>query len=165
MFDSIIKGSVWKYGNNINTDIISPPQYMELSIEEAAKYAMSPVDPDFSKKFKKDDILVAGYNFGPGSSRETSPLSLKYLGVDVIIAKSFARIFYRNCINVGILVLECPETDNIEDRDVLEINYRDGIIKNVTKNEEYTCSKIPQHLVRLIDLGGLVPYLKQLKNS
>lgn len=165
MSDSIIKGSVWKYGDNINTDIISPPLYMELSIEEASKYAMSPIDPDFSKKIKKGDILVAGYNFGPGSSRETSPLSLKYLGVDVIIAKSFARIFYRNSINVGILVLECPATDNIEDQDVLEINYQDGIIKNITKNEEYPCSKIPEHLVRLIDLGGLVPYLKQIKKS
>jgi 3-isopropylmalate/(R)-2-methylmalate dehydratase small subunit len=162
MSDAIIRGSVWKYGDNINTDIISPPRYMELSIEEASKYAMSPIDPDFSTKFKKGDILVAGYNFGPGSSRETSPLSLKYLGVNVIIAKSFARIFYRNSINVGILVLECPDTDKIKDHDVLEIDYQKGRIKNVTKNEVYPCSEIPKHLMKLIELGGLVPYLKEL---
>lgn len=99
MNEKVILGRVWKYGDNINTDIISPPAYMELSIEEASKYAMSPIDPTFSSKFKEGDILVGEMNFGSGSSRETAPLTLKHLGVNVIIAKTFARIFYRNAIN------------------------------------------------------------------
>ncbi|MDK2918212.1 MAG: 3-isopropylmalate/(R)-2-methylmalate dehydratase small subunit [Candidatus Petromonas sp.] len=165
MSDKIIKGSVWKYGDNINTDIISPPAYMELSIAEASKYAMSPIDPEFSTKFNKGDILVAENNFGSGSSRETAPLTLKHLGVDIIIAKSFARIFYRNAINLGILVLECNETHKIEDRDELEVNYLEGEIKNITKNETYKCSKMPEHIMKIINAGGLVPFLKEYKKD
>jgi 3-isopropylmalate/(R)-2-methylmalate dehydratase small subunit len=158
---SIIKGSVLKFGDNINTDIISPPQYMELSIPEAAKYAMNAVDPDFPTKVKKGDIMVAGVNFGSGSSRETSPLALRYLGVGAIVAKFFARIFYRNAINLGIPVIECAETDKISNQDELEIDLASGLIKNLTKNETYKCSKIPSHIMELVADGGLVPYLKK----
>ena len=108
------QGYVIKFGDNINTDIISPPQYMELGIEASSQYAMGAVEPEFAKKVKRQKILVAGDNFGSGSSRETSPLSLKYLGVEAIVAKFFARIFYRNAINVGLLVVECEETDRIQ---------------------------------------------------
>lgn len=162
MSEKIIKGKVWKYGDNINTDIISPPQYMELKIEEAAKFAMSAIDQDFAGNFKKGDLFVAENNLGSGSSRETSPLTLKFLGVDVIIAKSYARIFYRNSINVGIMALECPETEKIQKGDMLEVDYQEGLIKNVTRDQTYKCSKIPEHIMKLIKLGGLVPYLKQL---
>lgn len=158
---SNIKGHVLKYGDNINTDIISPPQYMELSIAEAAKYAMSAVDPDFFTRIKKGDIMVAGANFGSGSSRETSPLTLRYLGVGAIVAKFFARIFYRNAINLGIPVIECAETDKIADQDEIEIDLSAGQIHNLTKKESYPCSKIPPHIMELVADGGLVPYLKK----
>lgn len=158
---SNIKGHVLKYGDNINTDIISPPQYMELSIAEAAKYAMSAVDPDFFIRIKKGDIMVAGANFGSGSSRETSPLTLRYLGVGAIVAKFFARIFYRNAINLGIPVIECAETDKIADQDEIEIDLSAGQIHNLTKKESYPCSKIPPHIMELVADGGLVPYLKK----
>ena len=158
---SIIKGRVLKYGDNINTDIISPPQYMELSIADAAKYAMSAIDPDFPSKIKKGDIMVAGANFGSGSSRETSPLALRYLGVGAIVAKFFARIFYRNAINLGIPVIECAETDKISDQDEIEIDLASGMLNNLTKNESYSCSKIPPHIMELVADGGLVPYLKK----
>ena len=158
---SIIKGRVLKYGDNINTDIISPPQYMELSIADAAKYAMTAVDADFPTKMRSGDIMVAGANFGSGSSRETSPLTLRYLGVGAIVAKFFARIFYRNAINLGIPVIECAETDKISDLDEIEIDLASGMINNLTKNESYKCSKIPPHIMELVADGGLVPYLKK----
>ncbi len=158
---SIIKGRVLKYGDNINTDIISPPQYMELSIADAAKYAMTAVDADFPTKMRRGDIMVAGANFGSGSSRETSPLTLRYLGVGAIVAKFFARIFYRNAINLGIPVIECAETDKISDLDEIEIDLASGMINNLTKNESYKCSKIPPHIMELVADGGLVPYLKK----
>lgn len=158
---STIKGNVHKYGDNINTDIISPPQYMELSIADAAAYAMSAVDPSFAKKVKPGDIMVAGANFGSGSSRETSPLTLRYLGVSAIVAKFFARIFYRNAINLGIPVIECTETDKISDEDEIEIDLPSGTIRNLTKSESYQCSKIPSHIMELVSDGGLVPYLKK----
>lgn len=156
-----VQGKVFKYGDNINTDIISPPQYMELSITEAAKYAMSNLDPDFAGKVQKGDIMVAGANFGSGSSRETSPLSLKYLGVGAIVAKFFARIFYRNAINIGLPVIETEEVDKIDNGDIIEIDLEAGFIRNKTKNEVYICSKIPDHILELIHEGGLVAHLKK----
>ena len=156
-----VKGNVIRFGDNINTDIISPPQYMELGIEDSARYAMSTVDPDFYQKVKDQQIIVAGNNFGSGSSRETSPLTLKYLGTKAIVAKFFARIFYRNAINVGLLVVECHEADRINEKDQIEIDFKEGIIKNLTQNEQYKCTKIPPHLERLIDEGGLVAHLKK----
>lgn len=157
----IIRGSVLKYGDNINTDLISPPQYMELSVEEAAKYAMSNVDPDFYKKAGADKILVAGKNFGSGSSRETSPLTLKYLGITTIVARFFARIFYRNAINLGMTLLECPQTSQINDGDLIEIDLDNGWIQNLTQKDSYACSRIPPHIMRLIQDGGLVENLKK----
>lgn len=154
-------GNVIRFGDNINTDIISPPQYMELGIEESAKYAMSAVEPDFAEKVKTKKILVAGKNFGSGSSRETSPLTLKYLGVEVVAAEFFARIFYRNAINVGLIAVECKEANRIREDDVVQVDYGDGMIRNLTRNEEYGCSKIPEHLMQLIEAGGLVNALKK----
>lgn len=158
--EKIISGIVHKYGDNINTDIISPPQYMELSVEEASKYSMSAVDPMFAKKVKSGDIFVAGKNLGSGSSRETAPLSLKYLGIRVVISEFFARIFYRNCINIGLIALECSDTDRMSGGDILEVNCENGIIFNKTKNEKYICSKIPDHIMKIINAGGLYEYIK-----
>lgn len=155
----MISGKVWKYKDNINTDIISPPAYMELKMEEAAKYAMSPVDPDFASQYKEGDIFVAENNLGSGSSRETAPLTLYALGLRTIVAKSYARIFYRNCINVGILAIECSETDKISKDDILEIDYEMGKITNKTKNEVYSCDKIPSHIMEIVNCGGLLNYL------
>ena len=162
---STVEGKVWKYGDNINTDIISPAVYMELSIKEAAKYTMSPIDERFGKEYRTRDIFVAERNLGSGSSRETAPLVLKELGVRTIVAKSYARIFYRNCINVGILTIECAETEKIHQDDIISINYEKGIIINKTTGEEYKAKPIPAHISKLLNLGGLVPYLEHWQNE
>ncbi len=134
---------------------------MELKIEDAAKYAMSPIDSEFASICREGDIFVAENNLGSGSSRETAPLTLKALGIQVIIAKSYARIFYRNCINLGILAIECQETDRISYFDQLEIDYIEGKIRNKTKGQEYVCSQIPDHIMEFVRCGGLVEYLKK----
>ena len=158
-------GRCLKYGDNVNTDIISPPAYMELPVGEAAKYAMSPIDPDFSSVCKQGDIFVAEENLGSGSSRETAPLALKELGIRIILAKSYARIFYRNCINLGILAMECKETDRISYFDEIEIDYRNGVIFNRTREETYRCQVIPEHIIRLVEKGGLFASLMEKRRS
>ena len=154
-----IKGKVHKFGNNINTDLISPAQYMEMSNEIIAQHAMEGADPDFMKKMKPGDIIVAGKNFGSGSSRETAPIALKNAGVSVVIAEFFARIFYRNSINIGLPVLITKDTSSIQDGDELEVDAQKGIIKNITRKEEYTCTVLPENILSIIEAGGL---LKQL---
>jgi len=153
-------GTALKYGDNINTDIISPPQYMELSIDAAAAYAMQAVDPDFAKRVKVGDFFVAENNLGSGSSRETSPLSLRYLGISCVIAKSFARIFYRNCVNVGIPALQCEDTPRIQDGNQLRVDVLQGIIENITRKETYHCDALPEHILAIIQAGGMFEYLK-----
>jgi 3-isopropylmalate/(R)-2-methylmalate dehydratase small subunit len=156
-----ISGRALKYGDNINTDIISPPQFMDLSIEAAAKYAMSAVDPGFSDRIRAGDIFVAGYNLGSGSSRETSPLTFKYLGVSAVVAVSFARIFYRNLINVGLPAVICAEAARIGDGNELEIDLKNGSIRNCTTGESYSCDVMPDHIFEIIAEGGLVGYLQK----
>jgi 3-isopropylmalate/(R)-2-methylmalate dehydratase small subunit len=156
-----VQGAAWKYGDNINTDIISPSWTMELSYEEMGKHAMESLDPDFSKKIAKGDILVAGNNFGSGSSRETAPIALKYAGVSVVIAKFFARIFFRNAINIGLSVIECADTDAIAEGDRLAVDLVTGRITNLTKKEEYQGSLLPANILEIVEAGGLVPYLKR----
>ena len=160
-------GKVWKYKNNINTDIIAPPESMELTIPEAAKYAMSNLDAEFAPNFKPGDVLVTEHNLGSGSSRETAPLVLKELGVHVIVAMDYARIFFRNCINVGIIAVECPDTDKISMGDQIEVDYLAGKIYNRTTNETYSCNKVPPHIEEIVKCGGLIPYIKEkrLKKS
>lgn len=160
-----VSGYAWKFGDNINTDIISPPQYMELSIEEAAQYCMSAVNPDFSQNVKVGDIFVAENNLGSGSSRETSPLTLKYLGIQVVIACSFARIFYRNCINLGIPALECAQATEIKEGDELDVDILSGTIKNITQDKIYVCTALPVNIMEMIQAGGLVNYIKQKKQG
>ncbi|HGO5293162.1 3-isopropylmalate dehydratase [Photobacterium damselae] len=158
---NVINGEkTWVFGDNINTDIISPPQYMDLSIEEASAYSMTAVDSLFAKQCKEGDIFVAHKNLGSGSSRETSPLTLKHLGIKAVIAESFARIFYRNCINVGIPVIECADVKKITAADVISIDIENGIIINQTSGETYTCSKIPNNVYKIIQCGGLINFLQ-----
>ena len=160
MKSETLRGKAHVFGDNINTDLISPAQYMEMSNDVIAAHAMEGADPNFTKKVRQGDILVAGENFGSGSSRETAPIALKICGISVVIAKFFARIFYRNAINLGIPVIECAETDKIDSGDIVEIDFAQGVIVNKTKNQSYICSKIPPHILSLINKGGLVPYLK-----
>lgn len=161
------KGPACVFGDNINTDIISPPQYMELSVEEASAWTMSGVDPDFAKRARErpGTIVVAGNNFGSGSSRELAPLSLKALNVGAIVAKFFARIFYRNAINLGIPVVECAEVDDISRNDELEIHFTRGKIVNLTKNRTYTCSVLPAHILELVLEGGLIAYFRKCRDG
>lgn len=156
-----VKGTALKYGDNINTDLISPPQYLEKSLEVIAQHAMEGIDEHFAEKVKSGAVLVAGENFGPGSSRETAPIALKLAGVDAIIAKFFARIFYRNAINIGLPVLECQETDKIKDGDILEINLSTGVITNATAGESYKVSPLSEPVMDILSAGGLIPFLEK----
>ncbi len=153
------KGRAWVFGDNINTDIISPPQYMELSIEKAAPYCMQAVRPEFAGNVRAGDILVAGSNLGSGSSRETSPLTLKYLGIRVIVTKSYARIFYRNCMNLGIFALCCQEAGRIADGDELQVYPGEGKIVCTARNMQLECDLLPANLFKLVEEGGLLAYL------
>jgi 3-isopropylmalate dehydratase small subunit len=154
-----IRGRVWKYGDNINTDIISPGQYMSFPIEKQANHAMEAIDPDFATKVQAGDILVVGKNFGSGSSRETAQMVLKYHQIGAILATSFARIFYRNSINVGLPVVEMIDTSVIQEGDEVEIDLFEGKIINHTQGTEYKGTKLPDHLIEMVKLGGLEAYL------
>lgn len=153
---------VWRFGDNIDTDIIIAARYLNTSDEnELAKYIMADADPQFSSKISKGDIIVAGENFGCGSSREHAPLALKAAGIGAVIAKSFARIFYRNSFNTGLLILECENTDEIKQGDELAIDLDAGAIKNLSQNKEYKFNPIPPFMQELIAAGGLINYAKK----
>ena len=159
-------GGVWggrchSYGDNIDTDRIIPGKYTKtLDVSSLAEHVMEDLDPDFHKKFAKGDIVVAGDNFGCGSSREQAPVALKVAGVSCVIAKFYARIFFRNAINIGLPVLEIPEHD-IETGDELEIDLLNGIVINKTKNKTYNSTKLPKVMMDIVNEGGLVNYLKK----
>jgi 3-isopropylmalate/(R)-2-methylmalate dehydratase small subunit len=155
-----IKGKVWKFGDDIDTDQIIPTQYLTLpTIEDMAVYTMEPQDPEFSKKYTKGDIIVGGKNFGCGSSREQAPAVLKSLGVTVIIAESFARIFFRNCINLGILLIEIKDTSKINTGDEITIDAENNVIS--CNNDKYNIIPLSDFLKKIIEKGGLVNYLKK----
>ncbi|WP_367114307.1 3-isopropylmalate dehydratase small subunit [Ferroglobus sp.] len=158
----MLKGRAWKFGDNITTDHITPGRYYHLrsKIEELAKHVMEDADPDFMKKFSKGDFVVAGKNFGMGSSREHAPLALKVAGVSAVIAKSFARIFYRNAINVGLPVL-IADTDNIDSGDELEVDLEKGVIRNLSKGVEIRAKPLPEFMLRILNEGGLVDFVKK----
>jgi 3-isopropylmalate/(R)-2-methylmalate dehydratase small subunit len=158
-----IIGRVWKLGDNINTDLIIAGKY-KLSItdiNELSKHAMETLIPNFAEKVKRGDLIVAGKNFGCGSSREQAPLVLKHLGVGAVIAESFARIFYRNAINIGLPAVECKEASRIIDGDMLEVNLMEGYIKNLTRSEIYSIKPIPPALLEILAEGGLVNYVRK----
>jgi 3-isopropylmalate/(R)-2-methylmalate dehydratase small subunit len=158
----ILKGKAHKFGDNINTDYIISGKYKfkTLDMEELSKHLMEDIYPNFYKKINKGDFIVAGRNFGCGSSREQAPLVIKYAGIPAVIAKSFARIFYRNGINNGLILIEA-DTDKIEDGDEIEINLEKGLIKNLTKNIEIYGTKIPEFLIEIIKEDGVINYLKK----
>lgn len=158
-----IKGRAWKFGDNIDTDVIIPARYLNTSNpEELAKHVMEGIDPNFSTKIKKGDIIVAGKNFGCGSSREHAPIAIRAAGISTVIAKSFARIFYRNAFNIGLPIFESAEApEKIRDNDELEIDADNGIIKNLSKNEQYNVKPIPSFMQELISAGGLIEWTKK----
>lgn len=156
---------IYKYQDNVDTDVIIPARYLNsFDAKELASHAMVDIDPDFAKTVETGDIIVAGQNFGCGSSREHAPLCLKTAGVKCVIAKSFARIFYRNSINIGFPIMECVEAaDKIEVGDDVEVDFATGIITNKTKNETYQSQPFPEFLQKMIDLDGLVNYVNAKK--
>jgi 3-isopropylmalate/(R)-2-methylmalate dehydratase small subunit len=158
----ILKGNAFRYGSNINTDEIIPARYLNTSVHaELAKHCMEDLDKDFMKNMKKGDFIVAEDNFGCGSSREHAGISIKVAGVSAVIANSFARIFYRNAINIGLPILECPEAvKGIRMGDKIEVDLAKGIIKNMTNGEAYQAQPFPQFMQDIVKKGGLLNYIK-----
>ena len=159
----MLKGKVHKYGENVDTDAIIPARYLNVSEPaELAKHCMEDIDKDFVGRMEAEDIIMATTNFGCGSSREHAPLCIKAAGVSCVIAKSFARIFFRNAINIGLPLLECGEVvDNTEAGDILEIDLANGKIKNLTKGKEFSAKPYPDFMARLISAGGLIEHTKK----
>ena len=156
-----ITGKVWNFGANIDTDVIIAARYLNSSDpEHLAKYVMEDADPEFPKKLQKGDIIVAGENFGCGSSREHAPIALKAAGVAAVVAPSFARIFYRNAFNMGLPIFELPESLEIKEGEVISINLDNGEITNKTTNKTYTFTPIPDFMQELIAAGGLINFAK-----
>ncbi len=159
-----LKGRAWKFGDNIDTDQIFPGTYLTLTdVKEMGKHAMEgvPGREYFAKEVSKGDIIVAGKNFGCGSSREQAPIAIKGAGVGIIIAKSFARIFYRNAVNIGLPIIECEDTDKIHDSDTLEIDLVTGNIEDKTSNLYLPGTPVSSLEFEIMKAGGLIPYLKQ----
>lgn len=158
-----MKGKSWKFGNNIDTDLIIPARYLNTSDPlELAKHCMEDADPEWVNKKSKGDFIVGGDNFGCGSSREHAPIAIKAAGVPAVIAKSFARIFYRNAINIGLPILECPEAaEEIKEGDEIEINLAKGQIKNLTSKMTYHAQPFPDFMQKIIKAGGLIKHLKK----
>ena len=155
-------GRVFKYGDNVDTDVIIPARYLNTSdAKELASHCMEDIDLDFAKEVQEGDIIVANKNFGCGSSREHAPIAIKESGISCVIASTFARIFYRNAINIGLPILECEQAvKGIEAGDKLEVNFDTGIIKNLTKNEEYQGQAFPEFMKKIINSNGLIRYIK-----
>jgi 3-isopropylmalate/(R)-2-methylmalate dehydratase small subunit len=159
--NSIITGNVWKFGDNIDTDLIIAARYLNTSDpKELAKHVMEDADPDFVNKLQPGDIIVAGENFGCGSSREHAPIALKSAGVAAVVAKSFARIFYRNAFNMGLPIFELPDSDKISEKDLIQVNMDEGIITDLNKKHSYKFSPIPDFMQELLASGGLMNYAK-----
>lgn len=157
-----LKGKVHKFGADVNTDVIIPARYLNISEPGGlAKHCMEDIDPEFATKVKPGDIMVATTNFGCGSSREHAPLAIKACGISCIIAQSFARIFFRNAINIGLPLLECAEAVNeTEAGDILEVDLTTGEIKNISKHKTFMANPYPEFMMSIINAGGLIGYTK-----
>lgn len=160
-----VKGCVFKYGDNVDTDVIIPARYLNSSkAEELAVHCMEDIDRDFVKEVKKGDIIVANKNFGCGSSREHAPMAIKASGISCVIAETFARIFYRNAINIGLPIVECPDAvHDIEKGDKVEVDFEKGIIRNLSKEKEYVIQPFPEFMQEIMKSGGLINYI--IKNK
>jgi len=156
----MFRGRAWKYGDNVDTDVIIPARYLNVSTTaDLAAHCMEDIDPDFARSVKEGDIIVAGENFGCGSSREHAPIAIKGSGVSCVIASSFARIFYRNAINIGLPIIESADAArDVEVGNVLEVQIEEGIIRNLTTGDVYRSAAYPKFMLEIIDAGGLVPY-------
>ena len=157
------QGHVFKYGDNVDTDVIIPARYLNsFDAKELASHAMADIDPEFAKKVQAGDLIVAKKNFGCGSSREHAPLCLKTAGVSCVIAETFARIFYRNAINIGLPILECEEAaHDIDAGDTVSVDFNTGVITNETKGKTYQAEPFPAFMQRIMAAGGLVTYTKE----
>lgn len=155
------EGRVFKFGSNVDTDVIIPARYLNVpDPAELAKHCMEDIDKEFVNKVSEGDIIVADKNFGCGSSREHAPIAIKAAGVSCVIAETFARIFYRNAINIGLPIIECPEAaKSIEEGDQIEVDFDSGKIYNKTKNEEYQGQAFPEFMQKIISNGGLINYI------
>ena len=156
-----LKGKAFKFGDDISTDHIAPGRLFHLrsNLPELAKHVLEDADSEFASKMKKGDFVVAGNNFGLGSSREHAPQIIKIAGVGAVLAKSFARIFYRNAINIGLLLIEC-DTDKIDAGDELSIDIKEGYVKNITKNLTIPITPLPDVMIKLLKEGGLIEHIK-----
>jgi len=156
----IFEGKAIKYGDNIDTDVIIPARYLNTTDpKELAEHCMEDLDPHFKEKVKEKNILVVGENFGCGSSREHAPIAIKASGINCIIAKSFARIFYRNAINIGLPIIELPEAvDKIKEGDVLKIDFTEGVVENLTTGEKFKTKPFPPLIQEIINKGGLINF-------
>lgn len=156
------KGTVFKYGDNVDTDVIIPARYLNApSPEDLAKHCMEDIDIDFVKNVRNGDIMVGGANFGCGSSREHAPIAIRASGISCVIAASFARIFYRNAINIGFPILECPEAaEKINAGDVVSVDFATGVITDETTGETFRATAFPAFINGIIECGGLLPYIK-----
>jgi len=156
-----LTGKVWKYGANVDTDAIIPARYLNVSTpEELARHCMEDVDPEFAQKVQPGDIIVATTNFGCGSSREHAPLALKGTGVSCVVATTFARIFYRNAINIGLPILECPAAEEIEAGQTLEVELETGRIYNLDTGQTFQAEPYPEFMMGIIRAGGLIEYTR-----
>jgi len=157
-----VQGKVWKFGDNIDTDLIIAARYLNTSnAEELAKHVMEDADPTFVSKMSVGDIIVAGENFGCGSSREHAPIALKSAGISAIIAPTFARIFYRNAFNMGLAIFEVPEAIEIDEGDTIRVDMDAGEVINISQSKTYTFSPIPEFMQELVDAGGLIAFAKE----
>jgi len=158
----MIRGKVHKFSDHVNTDEIIAAKYLNLTdARELGAHCMETVDPDFTKKVTARDIMVAGDNFGCGSSREHAPVAIKGVGISCVIARSFARIFFRNSINIGLPILEIPQADEINAGDELEIDLQKGIINNLTQNKSYQAKGYPEFMQAIVKVGGLMEWVKR----
>ncbi len=153
-------GKAWVFGDDIDTDVLAPGMYMKGPIEELAKHCLESVDPAFAPGVVAGDIVVAGDNFGLGSSREQAAQALKMLGVEAVVAKSFSGIFYRNALNLGLVAVVCPAITAVKPDDILSVDARKGRIENHTQGECYACEPLPDHLMSMIECGGLIAHLE-----
>ena len=161
------KGFVHKYGDNVDTDVIIPARYLNIADrKELATHCMEDIDTNFVKVVKDGDVMVGGYNFGCGSSREHAPMVIKESGISCVIAKTFARIFYRNAINIGLAILECPEaSEKIASGDEVAIDFDTGVITNLTKGETYQANPFPDFIKKIIQAGGLMADIKNRQEA
>ena len=161
------KGFVHKYGDNVDTDVIIPARYLNIADKkELATHCMEDIDTNSVKVVKGGDVMVGGYNFGCGSSREHAPMVIKESGISCVIAKTFARIFYRNAINIGLAILECPEaSEKIDSGDEVAIDFDTGVITNLTKGETYQANPFPDFIKKIIQAGGLMADIKNRQEA